>query len=54
MKGKDDVITVEPVNSERFLSAFNQIHDFMKKELGEDNHIGFSEGLNKLRKKTIF
>jgi predicted transcriptional regulator len=43
---------MDTMNSERFLSAFNQIHDFFKKELGGQRYIGFMEGLNNLRTKN--
>ena len=42
----------EMVNSERFLSAFNRIHEHMRKELGEHHFISFIECLNRLRKKN--
>jgi predicted transcriptional regulator len=39
-------------NSDRFLSAFNNIHVYIKKASGSNRHIGFMEGLNKLRTKN--
>jgi hypothetical protein len=38
-------------NSDRFLSAFNNIHDFLKKESGKNRPIGFIEGLHQLKHK---
>lgn len=39
-------------NSERFLSAFNQIHDLFRKELGGHDYISFLDGLKNLKKKN--
>lgn len=49
---KEDKIMAN-INSDRFLSAFNNIHDFIKKESGSNRHVGFTEGLNKLRHKNF-
>ncbi len=40
-------------NTERFLNAFNNIHDYIKRECGSNGHLGFTEGLNKLRNKNF-
>lgn len=49
----DRGIYMETANSDRFLSSFNQIHDYIRRTLGVERHIGFTDGLNKLRAKNF-
>lgn len=44
---------MEAKNSERFLSAFNTIHEYFKVQLEvRDKHLGFVDGLSRLRNKN--